>query len=104
MTRKRNRLLPKERKAQILSAAIHLASLEGGWFGLKREDIAARASCSPALVTLYYGEMAAFKRAIMRKAVRDGILSIVAQGIVLGDPIAKRAPTELKNQSLQTLG
>jgi hypothetical protein len=47
--------------------------------------------------------MISFKRAIMRAAIQDSNLSVVAQGLAVCDKCASKAPPELKAAALNTL-
>lgn len=97
------RLKPQDRKAEILTAAIKVAGRPGGWSTLTRESVANEAGCAVGLVSRYFGTMACFKRAIMRAAVNDRDLSIIAQGLATRDVNAIKADADLKAQALATL-
>jgi AcrR family transcriptional regulator len=101
MTKKR--LLPADRKLQILDAAIKVASLPGGYAKLTRADVAKQADCAEGLPSKYFGTMVNFKRAIMRAAIHDWNLSIIAQGLAAGDKVAAKAEEALKRKALDTL-
>ena len=51
----------------------------------------------------YFGTMVSFKRTIMRAAIKDGNLPILAQGLAAGDKCAMKAPSELKTAAIATL-
>lgn len=89
------RLDPAIRRAALLDVAVDVASTRG-WRTLTRECIAVAAGVSPALVSARLGTMDQLRRAVMRAAVRREIASIVAEGLVAGDPHARRAPDALK--------
>lgn len=91
-----------QRKQDILAAAV-IEARQQGYNNVSREAIAQRATCSPALVSHYFGTMVDLKRAIMSEAIRTRELRIVAQGIVDGHPKAKRAPEDLKLEALKLL-
>lgn len=97
------RLKPDDRKLQILKAAVVVANRTGGWSTLTRQAVAAEAACAEALVSKYFGTMTDFKRTIMRAAVRNKLLHIIAQGLAVGDKHAQKAEPELKTQALATL-
>lgn len=101
MTKKR--LLPADRKAEILAAAIKVASRPGGWGKLTREAVAKEANCAAGLPSKYFGTMATFRRSIMRAAIAQGNLDILAQGIAAGERSALKAPVELKIKALEAL-
>jgi AcrR family transcriptional regulator len=101
MTKKR--LLPNDRKLEILNAAIKVASRPGGWAKLTREAVAKEAGCADGLVSKYFGTMTNFRRAIMRAAIVGKELSVIAQGLADGDKCAQKADPELKSHALNTL-
>ena len=101
----------KERRAQILDAALSLAAADG-YTRLTRDRVARLAAISPALVSRRWSTMAQLKRAVMREAIRQagaivapshGVLSIIAQGIALGDPEARRAPEAVQTAALAAI-
>jgi len=98
-----SRLKPDDRKLQILRAALIVASKDGGLSTLSRQEVAKEAGCAESLVSRYFGTMVEFKRTIMRAAVHNQILSVVAQGLAMGDKHAQKADPELKSKALATL-
>ena len=102
MNVKRLRLEPSERADNILAAAVAVA-LRDGFRGLTRDQVAAEANSSVGLIYTYYRSMDALRDEVMRVAVRDKHLDIVAQGVAGGNLIAARAPAELRRAALQTL-
>ena len=97
------RLHPDNRKEQILDAAVRVAAKPGGWSTMTRRTVAIEANCADALVSKYFGTMPAFKRTIMRAAVKAINLSVIAQGIATGDKYALKADDAIKAQALATL-
>jgi AcrR family transcriptional regulator len=98
----RLKLKPTDRKQQILTAAISLA-VKDGYQKVTREAIAEAALCSPGLVSNYFNTMTQCRRAIMRAAIKDRNLTIIAQGVVAKDKDALKAPTELQEAALKSL-
>ena len=101
MTKKR--LLPDDRKYEILTAALIVAGEPGGWSKLTRDAVAREAKCADGLVSKYFGTMTAMRRTIMRSAVLTENLSILAQGLAAGDKCAQKADEGLKRKALATL-
>ena len=89
---------PKQRKAQIMEAALTLAR-RNGFESVRMEGIANEAGCVNGLVVHYWGTMSQLRRAIMREAVRIEDLQLVAQGLAVGHPAARKAPQALKEQA-----
>lgn len=90
-------------KATILAAAIKVAARPGGWSKLTRDAVAREAQCADGLVSKYFGTMIAFRRSIMRAAIVNEELRVIAQGIAAGDKCAQKADPELKARALTTL-
>lgn len=99
----KKRLLPVDRKEQILNAAIKVAGRPGGWSKLTRDAVAKEAGCAEGLPSKYFGTMISFRRAIMRAAIQGWNLSVIAQGLAAGDKVAMKAEEELKRKALDTL-
>lgn len=97
-----SRMKPKERTAQLLDVAIDLAA-QHGLSNVRRDQIAEAAGVSQGIVTLRLGEMPEMRRAVMRQAVKRGILSIIAEGLVNGDKHATKADPDLKQRALASL-
>jgi AcrR family transcriptional regulator len=87
------------RKADILAAALKVAEASH-YAHMTRSAVAAEAGVSGPLVQYYFGTMPQLRRDVMRKAVRDGVLLVIAQGLVAGDNHAKAAPEVHKAAAL----
>ncbi len=98
----KKRALPGIRKAHILEAAIELAKVHG-YKNVTQNGVAEKAGISGGLVSRYFSTMNQLRKEIMRKAVLDSTLEIIAQGLASGDPQAKNAPQEVKEAALQFL-
>jgi AcrR family transcriptional regulator len=98
----KQRLKPEIRRDQILAAALVLAERDG-YHNITRDAIAERASCSTGLVTRYFSTMLQLKRAVMRAAVKQEIVRVVAQGMVDKNQYAMRAPPALRERALATI-
>lgn len=96
------RMTPTDRKAAILDAAV-TAAKKHGFARLRLVHIAEQAECSNALVVSHYGTMQQMRRAVMRAAIKQEILPIIAEGIATRDPVACKAPDVLKEKALATL-
>lgn len=97
----RKRLHPDERKEQILKAALKVAKSKG-YNKLTREQVAAEAGISVNLINAYFGTMPKFRRHIMRAAIREEVLQVVAQGLVNKDSHAMKANPELKQKAIES--
>jgi AcrR family transcriptional regulator len=97
-----SKLEARARAAQILAAAVE-AARDHGYTRLTREQVAARIGVAPSLVPHYFGTMAAFRRKIMREAVRVECLAVIAQGLAAQDPHALAAPSDLRKRAVASL-
>jgi AcrR family transcriptional regulator len=87
----------KERMAQIINVAlIHAEKI--GYQSLSRKIVADLAGVTPSLIHYHFKSMGKFKKLLMKGAVTREILPIIAQGLSARDPIALKAPDELKKR------
>jgi DNA-binding transcriptional regulator YbjK len=91
----KRRANPALRKDYILAVAVDMAKAVG-YHKLTRDAVAEKAGVSMGLVTRYFGTMKRLRRDVMRRAIKEGIPEIVAQGLANSDEHAKKAPAELK--------
>lgn len=91
-----------DRRAVILGAAVALARTDG-YLNITRDRVAECAGVSMGLVNHHYGSMRDLRHAVMREAVSQRILEIVAQGLAYGNTIAHGAPLELRQDAAQYL-
>jgi len=99
---KRKRLGGKERRDEILKAALKV-SARVGFNNIERADVARVAKCSEALVSSYFGTMQQLKKSVMRAAVVQENLIIIAQGLAIKNPHALKAPPEIRSAAAQSL-
>lgn len=93
------RLEPKERREQILKAAVDLAR-DKGYHNLTRDGVAVVAGVSFGLVTRYFGTIDTLKQKVMSAAITLEVPEIIAHGLASGDPIARSAPVALKEKAV----
>lgn len=91
----RKRANPNLRKDQILKVALDICE-QKGYANLTREKIAEAAGVSPGTVSIHFGTMPQLKRAVMRSAIKNEVIPIVAEGLAAKDPHASKAPAEIK--------
>jgi AcrR family transcriptional regulator len=96
-------LNPTDRTEQLLAVALRQAAAHG-WRSITRESIAAAAGVSPALVSARLGTMDALRRSVMRAAVRERCVPVVAEGLALRDRHALRADTGLRELAAAWVG
>jgi DNA-binding transcriptional regulator YbjK len=96
------RMKPEARKADILEAAIKAAE-KHGFADVRQKDIAEQAECGFGTVSLYFNTMTQMRRAIMRAAVERKNLKLIAQGLGIGHPEARKASDDIKKKALKLL-
>lgn len=100
--KKRNRMKPDARRAQLLAAALDEAEVVGYNF-VRREDIAKRVGASGALLCSYFGTVTNLRRDIVRAAIRGRRLPIIAEALAARSPLVAEIPDELRAAALASL-
>lgn len=98
----KTRANPTMRREHILQAAAEVA-LKGDYTKISRAAVANRAGVSDSLVSRYFTTMPKFRRALMRYAVHNEIVELVAQGLAHKDSNAQGAPEPLRSEALKHL-
>jgi len=101
---KSRRLKPNDRKILILDAAVSLSKQGRGYIDLSRSNVAKAAGVSPGLVCKYFPAMKDLKKAVMKTAIEQELLPVIAQGLAVSDPIARNAPQEIRTKAIIALG
>lgn len=101
-TKPGRRLEPETRRNEILEAALSEAK-KSGFHSLSILGVAVKADCSRALIHTYFNTVSQLKRAVMRQAIKNENLLIVAQGLVAGDTTARKAPDWLQQKALESV-
>ena len=86
---------PNDRTRELLVVALKLAE-RTGWRTLTRDAIAEAASVSPGLVSARLGTMDDMRRSVMRLAVRERCLPVLAEGLAVRDRHALKADDALR--------
>lgn len=89
-------------KELILDAAVALAQ-HVGFRKVTRRAVAKKAKVAPGTVSYHFKSMGNLQDAIMRRAISASLLSVVAQGLLDGHRIARRAPQSLKDAAAKQL-
>lgn len=95
---KQSRKKPEIRKAEILTAALSLASMTH-YLTVTREQIATAAGVSPAAVQYHFKTMPQLRRQMMRAAVKRECLTVVAQGLLAKDPHVADIGADLRKRA-----
>jgi len=96
------RLKPDDRYNQILDAAVRVAE-RSGYRTLRREDVAREAGVSHGLVSHYFLYIDLLRMEVLTAAVARGVLPIVAEGLVAGEPVAQQATADLRARAAVSL-
>lgn len=84
---------PADRREQILAAAVQLARHQR-FDTLTRSQIADAAQVAVGTVSHACGTMRAVHDGILRRAIADNVLEVIADGLASRNPIAKNETTE----------
>lgn len=98
----RIRMVPKERQQVIVNAAVKLAQSKP-YTQVTRDEIAAAAGIVPSVVSHHFGTMTKLRRAVLRAAIAQRIVAVVADGLAARDPHAKKADEALLTQARELL-
>ena len=93
---KSNKHVPAALSKKHIIAAALVESEQCGHYKFTRRGVAERAGVSESLIQYYFGTMQKLRRSVMRAAVDQKILPVVAMGLVMKDPHAVKAPDEVK--------
>ena len=89
-------------KEHILDTAYKMAQRDG-FAAITRDGVAAEAGVAMGSVNHHYGNMQVLRDAVMQRAVEEEQLELIAQGMAMGDNVAKTAPLALRKRALTTL-
>ena len=98
----KKRISSDNRKNHLVRKAVELSRVLG-YTKLTRVELANGANVSEGLVSHYFGTMNQLRRAIMRAAIKLEVAEVVAQGLAIKDPQAKKAPDALKQLAAASL-
>lgn len=90
-------------KEAILLAAVEVAKRDG-YTSITRQAVANRAGYAESLINVYFNTMSQLKTDVMRYAIKNNVLSIIAQGVVNGDSRVKKLPESVRTAALNSMG
>ena len=97
---KQKRMKPAARKRDILVAAATIAEAKG-YAHVTRDEIAQAVGVTGPAVQHHFKTMKQLRSDLMRHAVKNRVLVVVAQGLVAGDPHALRADEALREDAMK---
>lgn len=89
-------------KEKILAAATLLAE-QLGYQNIRRDAVALAAGCGQGTVNFHFADIAALKKAVLKRAVTSRNLRLVAQMIVSAHPRVPKLSAELRAAALASL-
>jgi AcrR family transcriptional regulator len=98
-----NRAARGARETALIDAVLRLAGNGTPYHQLLRDDIAAEAGVSNGTINHAFETLDGLRSAAMREAVARGNLVVLAQGLAVGDPIARASPLYLKEQAIRAI-
>lgn len=78
-------------------------AVKHGYASLSLRQVADAAGVTHPNVLHHFGTMADFRTALMRQAIADRNLTVLAQGLAAKDKTARRAPKDLRQAALSKL-
>lgn len=97
------RLKPDERKQQIVTAAVELAILNGGYKNITRDGIAALANCSMGLINHYFGTVEELKDEVIKQAIDLAIPELIAEAILDKSPLVDNIHEDLRTKAATSI-
>jgi len=97
------RLKPRDRKQQIIDAAVESAILNGGCKALTRENIAVLAKCSVGLINHYFGTIELLKEEVIKKAISSAIPMLIAEAILDKSPLVADIHKDLRTKAANSI-
>lgn len=98
----RTRKLPTERKQELLEVAIQLAK-EEGYSHITRNEIARRAGVAYGLVTSYFKTIDNLKKMVVKEAIKQEIVQILAEALARKEPLTRRLSPALREKVIRYL-
>lgn len=102
MMKTKRKSVHEARAKELTAVALRMAQ-EHGLNNITRDQIAKEAGVASGLVSLRLGTMPAMRRTVMRAAVAQGVLEVIAEGLAHRDPHALAAPLELRQKASAVL-
>ena len=96
---KQKRYKPEIRKALVITAALGLAE-RGHFLQLTRAAIAQAAGVTGSAIQYHFHTMDQLRGDVMRAAIKQERLAVIAQGLTCGDDRAGRVSPELRARAL----
>lgn len=96
------RMKPGDRQRMLIDTALTLAA-KVGYKNVTMDALTTAAGVSRTLYARYFTNVDQFRVAVMRAAVKQRVLPVIAQGVVARDPHAMKAPLELRNEAVASL-
>ena len=95
-------LRKKQRQAQILSQATRMAR-DGKLYVVTAEEVAEEVGCSRPTIMHYFKSMQGLRDAVVKAAITDDNLNIIAQAIAANDPLMEKINESLRQRAVLTL-
>lgn len=89
-------------RTHILKSCLALSAKEG-YRTITREQIATHADVPPSLVSYHLGTMIELRRHVMREAIHTENLAVLAQGLIIKDKHALKAPAEMRSSAIDAM-
>jgi AcrR family transcriptional regulator len=87
---------------EIIAAGLALAAAKG-YQQVSRADLAEAVGVVESNVSRHFGTMKQFRRSLMRAAVNQRNLAVLAQGLAMRDAVACEAPADLRAEAANSI-
>lgn len=91
-----------ERKADMIQKGLKIAE-KIGYMNLKQSETSKKLKVSLGLLHHYFGAIKDFKIAIVKAAIKEENLIVIAQAIAAKDPLVKKLNKDLKIRAINSL-
>jgi len=93
---------PTYHRDELMQHCLAVAA-DVGYNRMTRSQIANHAGCSDAKISQMFGTMPNLRRDVVRAAIAQGRLRVIAQALVARDPHVRKASDVLKQSAMEAL-
>lgn len=90
--------MPRFNREVILTAALRVACRRDGLSKMTRSSIAKEAGCADGLVSRYLGSMDEIRKSVIKQAIKECVVDLVAQGVASSRIPFKKLSEDLKRK------
>lgn len=95
-------MVASERKELIFKCALKLSN-DIGYYNLTQGNVSKHAKVSIALIHKYFVTIRNLQASVLRYAVHSKLYNIIAQGVMVKDPVIRNLNPDTKKEALKQL-